>query len=173
MAILRKPQKAAHRAGEKTVRWLMLRPSSDGTARHLHIMLFEKKLRRRVGLHVVISHTEQSRKPVEHADIIVNKIHCKCVGHSMASHAIVSVAVAFPTLPTSPKGGLHYFVISAMRLIRRGRLRRSSTEAADNHFWSPQCRGWIDVSNHGALNHAGPRLGASDGKSANGNRSEI
>jgi hypothetical protein len=39
----------------------------------------------------------------------------------MASHAIVSVAVTFPTLPTSPKGGLHYFVISAMWLIRRGR----------------------------------------------------
>lgn len=48
-----------------------------------------------------------------------------------------------------------------MRPILRGkyldeRLRRSSTEAADNHIRCPLCGGWIDVSDLGAVaDHAG------------------
>jgi hypothetical protein len=38
------------------------------------------------------------------------------------------------------------------------RLRSSATEAADNHIRCPQCGGWIDVSDLGAVaDHAGPR----------------
>lgn len=49
-----------------------------------------------------------------------------------------------------------------MRHIPRGkylaeRLRRSSKEAADNHIRCPQCGGWIDISDLGAVaDHAGP-----------------
>jgi hypothetical protein len=69
----------------------------NGTARHRHIMLFEEKLRRRIGLHVVISGTKQSRKPIEHAEIIVNKIHCKFLGHSIAIACGCIVSRSFPT----------------------------------------------------------------------------
>jgi len=49
-----------------------------------------------------------------------------------------------------------------MRPYLRGRylderLRRTPSEAADNHLRCPQCGGWIDFSDLGSVaDHAGP-----------------